>query len=164
LSVRLYTYYSIAYLVKSNRVIDRALLKYGFSVFSLEILEYCDKKELISKEQYHLDNLKPEYNIAQVAGSTLGYKHTDESIAKMRDFVVTDEVKIKKALATKNATDSRRVSIIVENVETKKKLEYISLTEAANALGVTKGAVSQALLSNRIINKFYSIKRKITKV
>ncbi len=99
---------------------------------------------MISKEQYYLDNLKPEYNIAQVAGSTLGYKHTDESIAKMRDFVITDEVKIKKALATKNATDSRRVSIIVENVETKKKkLEYISLTEAANALGVTKGAVSQ---------------------
>ncbi len=35
LSVRLYTYYSIVSLVKSNRVIDRALLRYGFSVFSL---------------------------------------------------------------------------------------------------------------------------------
>jgi len=86
---------------------------------------------LISKEQYYLDNLKPEYNIAQVAGSTLGYKHTDESIAKMRDFVITDEVKIKKALATKNATDSRRVSIIVENVETKKKIGIYKLNRSS---------------------------------
>ena len=40
LSVRFYTYYSLASLAKSNRPIDRALLKYGFSNFSLEILVF----------------------------------------------------------------------------------------------------------------------------
>jgi len=29
----------------------------------LEILEYCDPLNIISREQYYLDNLKPEYNI-----------------------------------------------------------------------------------------------------
>lgn len=38
LSVRFYTYSSLRYLAKSNRHIDRALLNYGFSNFSLEIL------------------------------------------------------------------------------------------------------------------------------
>lgn len=161
LSVRFYTYYSLRSLAKSNRPIDRALLKHGFSSFTLEILEYCSLNELLNREQCYLDDLKPEYNIAEIAGSTLGYKHTDESVAKMRNFVLSDEVKIRKALATKNATASRKVSIIVEDINTKEKLEFTSLTEAGKALGITKGAVSQALLNNKILSKTYSVKRKI---
>ena len=34
-------------------------------------------------EQYFLDLLKPEYNILLTAGSPLGYKHNDETKAKM---------------------------------------------------------------------------------
>lgn len=160
LSVRLYTYYSLRSLAKSNRPIDKALLKYGSSSFTLEILEYYNLSELLTRKQFYLDILKPDYNIAETAGSTLGYKHTDESIAKMRNFVLTGEVKIKKALATKNATASIKVSMVMEDINTKEKLEFPSLTEAGKALGVTKGAVSQALLNNRILNKIYSIKRK----
>jgi len=83
--VRFYTYYSLRSLANSNRPLERALLKYGFSNFSLEILEYCDKKEdAVKREQYYLDYLKPKYNIVKLAGSTLGYKHTEESLKKMR--------------------------------------------------------------------------------
>lgn len=42
LSQRLNYYYSLTNLEKSNMVISKALLKYGYSNFSLEILEYCD--------------------------------------------------------------------------------------------------------------------------
>lgn len=86
LSVRFYTYYSLGYLAKSNRPMERALLKYGFSNFSLEILEYCSRYNLLEREQYYLDNLKPDYNIVEKAGSTLGYKHTEESIKKNERF------------------------------------------------------------------------------
>jgi len=65
---------------------ERALLKYGFSNFSLEILEYCSRYNLLEREQYYLDNLKPDYNIVEKAGSTLGYKHTEESIKKNERF------------------------------------------------------------------------------
>lgn len=75
LSVRFYTYYSLRYLAKNNRPMERALLKYGFSNFSLEILEYCNLENYIKREQYYLDYLKPDYNIVKLAGSTLGYKH-----------------------------------------------------------------------------------------
>jgi len=160
LSTRLYTYYSLRSLAKSNRPIDRALLKHGYSNFSFEILEYCEIKELLKREQYYLDNLKPQYNIVKIAGSSLGYKHTPESLAKMRDFVLSEEVRERKALATANATASRRISVIVENIKTNEKSEYISLVEVGKALGVSRAAVSQALLSNRLIKKTYSIKRK----
>jgi len=44
-------------------MIYKALLKNGYSNFTLEILEYCDSEDLIKREQYYLELLKPEYNI-----------------------------------------------------------------------------------------------------
>ena len=74
-----------------NSIICRALLKYGHSSFSLDILEYCDSKIVIQREQYYIDTLKPEYNILQTAGSSLGYKHTEETLAKLRGRKHTEE-------------------------------------------------------------------------
>lgn len=61
------------------------MLKYGYSSFSLEILEYCESSELINREQYYLGLLNPEYNILQEAGSRLGFKHLLETKAKMSE-------------------------------------------------------------------------------
>ena len=65
-------------------LINKALLKYGYGNFSLEILEYCEPKDLISREQYYLDLIKPEYNILKIAGSRLGAKHSLDVIAKIK--------------------------------------------------------------------------------
>lgn len=59
------------------------MLKYGYSKFNLEIIEYCEPEKCIEREQYYLDNLKPEYNILLKAGSPLGYKHSKEAVARM---------------------------------------------------------------------------------
>jgi len=37
-----------------------------------DILEYCEPKELIIREQHYLNLYSPEYNILKVAGSNLG--------------------------------------------------------------------------------------------
>lgn len=84
LSKRLGQYYNLEHLMKVNMSIYKALLKYGHSKFSLEILEYCDVNLTIEREQYYIDLLKPRYNMLKVAGSPLGYKHTPEAIAKIR--------------------------------------------------------------------------------
>lgn len=107
-----------------------------------------------------MDSQKPDYNIVETAGSTLGYKHTEESLEKMRNFVLSEEVLAKKRLSTANATASRRISIVVEDTETNEKTEYVSLTKAGEALGVSRAAASQALLNNRLVKKRYIIKRK----
>jgi hypothetical protein len=123
----------------------------------LEILEYCDKDNVLKREQYYMDLVKPQYNIVETAGSTLGYKHTSESLAKMRDFVLSDEVRVRKALSTVNATAARKIAIIVENIETNDKSEYDSLTDAGKALGVSRASISQAILNNRLVKKTYRI-------
>jgi len=68
---------------RANSQIYRSLVKNGYSNFSLEILEYCEKSEAISREQYYLDLCEPEYNILKTAGSRLNSKHSEETIAKI---------------------------------------------------------------------------------
>jgi group I intron endonuclease len=65
-------------------LIVNALLKYGYSNFRVEILEYCEKENLLEREQYYLDKLKPEYNILTIAGSSYGFKHSEETLARLR--------------------------------------------------------------------------------
>ena len=60
-----------------NSVICSSSLKYGYSEFSLEILEYCLPDVLIEREQFYLDNFNPTYNILKVAGSSMGMKHSE---------------------------------------------------------------------------------------
>lgn len=77
---RFYKYYSTSHLQKYKSIIHQAILKYSYSNFSLEILEYCDINNLVSKEQYYINKLKPEYNILKTAGSSLGFKHSQKTL------------------------------------------------------------------------------------
>lgn len=51
--------------------------------FSFEVIEFCKEDLLIEREQYWIDLLKPEYNICQIASSTLGFHHSEEAKEKM---------------------------------------------------------------------------------
>ena len=80
LSIRFRYYLNTKFLKRqidiNNSKIYRALLKYGYSSFNFEIIEYCDPSILIEREQYYLDNLK-------VAGSSFGRKHSKKTIERM---------------------------------------------------------------------------------
>src|ERR1700712_3130180 len=66
-----------------ERYAPLALLKYGYSNFSLIILEYCDLENCTEREQHYISLLEPEYNILKTAGSLLGYKHTKETLTRL---------------------------------------------------------------------------------
>lgn len=83
MSRRLAQYYSLPILFKSNMLINKALLKSGHSYFILEILEYCEPENAVSREQYYIDLFKPEYNLLKTAGSLLGFKHSEETRDKL---------------------------------------------------------------------------------
>lgn len=80
LSKRFRKYFTLSYLkTEESFIISRALIKYGHINFSVSILEYCDKSILLEREQYYLDSLQPKYNILKLAGSSLGYSHSQDS-------------------------------------------------------------------------------------
>ena len=65
-------------------MLNRAIIKYGYAKFSVAILEYCNPELLDDREQFWLDLLKPDYNILKFSRASRGYKHTFESLAKMK--------------------------------------------------------------------------------
>lgn len=60
--------------------------KYGKDDFEFSIIEPCLPSFLIAREQEYLDKLNPFFNIAKVAGSTLGISRTDEFKEKQRQI------------------------------------------------------------------------------
>lgn len=74
-----------------NQKLQRAYNKYGCESFKFEVLLYCDSKNLIMYEQLVIDALDPVkngFNINPVAGSTVGYKHTEDSKKKMSQAAI----------------------------------------------------------------------------
>lgn len=51
---------------------------------TLEILEYCDRSIVINREQYYLDKYEPDYNILTKAGSSLGFRHYEQTLSMFR--------------------------------------------------------------------------------
>jgi group I intron endonuclease len=93
LAKRLGSYYNESELNRNARPIKDALIKYGHQSFTLEILEYCSKDVLLEREQFYLDLLIPEYNILKYAYSLLGFKHSEETIEKLKAKIISPEHK-----------------------------------------------------------------------
>ena len=49
--------------------INIALLKYGYTNFSLTILDICDIDDLMSREKHFFEVYSSEYNILKIPGS-----------------------------------------------------------------------------------------------
>jgi group I intron endonuclease len=146
-------------------IIYKALLKYGCSNFSLEILEYCEPSKCIEREQYNLDLLKPEYNISLTARAPMtGRNHSEETKLLMSLKKVGEgnsfygknhnEETLKKMSEARKGRlrteGSGRASQKVEvfDLTTDIKTTYDSISDAAIALGVIKSGISMYLNRN----------------
>lgn len=107
LSLRFRVYFNTRRLMNSNMHIYRAILKTGHSNFRLDILEYCDPKLLIGREQYYMDLFKPEYNTLKIAGSSLGFKHTENTRTQMS----INNTGVNHPLFGKTLTNETRIKI-----------------------------------------------------
>lgn len=63
--------------------LQAAWSKHGAASFVFKPILICDKLNLLIYEQIAIDALSPEYNKCPVAGSTLGFKFSPESLARM---------------------------------------------------------------------------------
>ena len=152
-------------------LICKALLKYGYVGFRLENLEYCPSSIILSREQFYIDKLNPEYNILKVAGSSLGYKHSEASlklmsIASKSRNELEEVLKLKKEVMLGRQLSKDHLEkmaknnpfsccakqcrpIILSNIETGKIEEFTSITKAALFLGVHKTTVKKYLTNNK---------------
>nr|QJQ35329.1 GIY-YIG endonuclease [Fusarium brevicatenulatum]QJQ35361.1 GIY-YIG endonuclease [Fusarium pseudoanthophilum] len=94
-------------------VIIRAMKKYGLDNFSLGIKEFCDNnpKVCLDLEQKWIDHYKPVYNVLTVAGSSSGFKHSIETINKLKEKL-SKQNHPKFGSTTSFAPDETKESII----------------------------------------------------
>ena len=140
-----FTIYHISKPVRAKTIIHRALLKYGYSNFQLEILEYCKPDSCLKREQYFLDLIKPTYNILKKAGSSKGYKHTFETLEnKLRPFLKVHNAK-------------KRLPVELFDIETNIITKYDSITATAEALNTNEKNIRFAAKHNKLLLKKYKV-------
>jgi GIY-YIG catalytic domain/NUMOD1 domain/NUMOD3 motif len=149
-------------LEKGNSKLLRALLKYGYSNFEFKVLEMFEhrtpqgkqmkaeiKMQLLAREQYFLDKIKPEYNINLKAGSNLGRSYSEE-VRKKMSLAKLGKVGNKKGaiLSAETRAFFREKSGMNKNVvmlnENDKVLGYFkSIQLASEALGISRNRISR---------------------
>lgn len=160
---RFSSYFSYLWITSQAKtsIICKSLLKYGYSEFSLEILEYCDSQDTIKREQFYIDSLYPEYNILKIAGSRLGSKQSAETKAKIilaltgrkssditkskqrvaklgiaRDDITRAKLKEHLTQLNKNFLAKKKgMKVTILDLETKITTEYDSIRKAAQDIG-----------------------------
>lgn len=129
-------------------LICKSLLKYGYSKFRLEILEYCDRSDLIKREQHYIDILKPKYNILKLAGSSLGYKHDELALVKVRTHL-------------KKLNLEKRVKVKVTNTITNVTVEYASVRETAKEFSTSKDTITRHIKNSKLFRDIYKLKGEL---
>jgi group I intron endonuclease len=132
-------------------------LKYGYSNFKLEILEYCDQELLICREQYYLDLLKPKYNICKTAGSTLGKLHSESTKEKisMAKTGIKHDISFSKNLSKARRGRKLKKSGFIVNTISKVTTVETRLKLSERSRGVSVKVFDK---NNNLINQFPNIK------
>lgn len=139
----MYKYYSIKHLTKYKTPIHNALLKYGFQNFNLEILEYCEEGvNPTIREQYYFELLNPEYNILEKAGSSLGFKHSDETLEFFKnERKISEETRNNLSLAATGRIfteeDKKKLSEIRKGIKLSDETKARISAAATTLRGVT---------------------------
>lgn len=127
-----------------NKYLQNSFNKYTINNFKFEILEECSKENLLIREQYYLDLLKPEYNLLKVAGSNLGTKFTQEHKNKIGN-------------SNKNKVRSEELKERWSNIKKDMKYNHIYKNLYKKALPYIQRKIVQLDLDENIIKYWNSI-------
>jgi hypothetical protein len=141
---RLFEYYNVNRLLNEKSMpINVALLKYGYSNFSLTILDICDKDSLMSREKHFFLKYSPEYNLLKTPGSPSrgsGWTHSEATIENMR-IAANKKWKISEFFFffTKlSKGQPSGIEVEVTDLETNTTTSYYAIRAAARALNIDK--------------------------
>lgn len=170
LRTRFYDYFSSSYFYKSgNTIIANAISKYGLEAFKFIVLEFTEKEDALVREQYYISSLEPEYNILEIAGSTLGFEHSPETIVKLSKAatgrVLGEEIRERISDSMKNNNNNPGLSLSVKDLKTNIVTDYLNMTQAAKELGFSRTTISMGFIKNKetpfIVKGRYEITVKV---
>jgi len=149
---RFMKYFNLSYInSRKELIISRALIKHGYSNFSVTILEYCNESDLDLKEQHYFDTLNPQYNIQKIAGgSSKGLILSAETKAKLSKY-------LKGVYAGDKAYWYGRSM----SEETKKLMSLKKIGELNPLYGKSHSEQSKELIRQKALGRKYSEETKL---
>jgi len=151
-------------------IICRAMLKHGYSNFSLTILEYCEPGKCLEREGYYMKLLNPEYNYStEPTASFYGLKHSEESRKKISEAKIGTQAGENNPFFGKNHSAGARKKIsdaklthgrpegsgrpcqrieVFDNKNNQTNI-YDSIGETERALNISKAIISSYLKRNQ---------------
>ncbi len=150
-----------------NKYLQRSWNEYGELNFKFFILEICVKLDLIKREQIWMNynnsyDFKFGYNLARVAGSQLGYRHTEETKNKLRNVIFDADKKIKMSEGQKGKRHTKETKLKIAISCTGRKLSK----EAKLKISQTHKGKKQSLehiAKLSLVRKGRSINRNLSK-
>jgi hypothetical protein len=82
--------------------------KYGEHSLEWNVLEFCEKDQLLIREQFYLDTTKPWFNIHKIAKSPLGRVVTEETKRKLSNALTGRKFSLEHRAAIGRASKGRK--------------------------------------------------------
>lgn len=115
--------------------LQRAWRKYGKDSFSFRNILFCDPSNLLMFEQKAIDAFSPEYNTCQIAGSSLGRHHSEETKNRIseanRGKKVSQSARRKMSLAKIGTKASPETRMAISRALTGRKVPAESVAKSA---------------------------------
>jgi group I intron endonuclease len=154
--------------------LHNAIRKYGKENFSVELIDFCNSwEELTKKEQHYISEYKSSqdefgYNMTEGGDGTFGRCHTEETKEKIRQKAigreVTEATRLKLSEAGKIITEARKAYRNSGNIGSSRKkpvlqytkdgkfiTEYSGVNEASRNTGICVTTLSNALKGRNVI-------------
>ena len=189
ISQRMSNYLNKSYLISkknSNMPISKALFKYGPDKFSLVIIEYTESNLLYERESFWISILKPYYNVLTEGGSSINYKHSEETkllLSKLaKDRIVSEDTKKAISEALKKELnpfygrnhDSESLEKIINSKSLSKIFIYSSLKELlvifpsvktlANKIKANSTSINKAIENNTLFRGEWYIRKSLLNI
>jgi len=97
--------------IHHSNYLQKSVNKYGIDNFKFQIIEICSNT--VEREQYYIDNLKPEYNLSPLAISSKGTIRTNLTKSRISKSLLGN----KNALGVKRTEEQKRaISVRMSNL------------------------------------------------
>lgn len=125
--------------------------------FELTFNLFKTASNVISREQYYFDLLNPEYNVLKIAGSSLGFKHSEETLKKMKERKHSEETRAKLSEARKGKPLSNKALAKLIGRTFSEKTKAKMKTSALSRINTNRGQPVKVF--DKETNKIYTFSK-----
>ena len=150
--------------IYKNTIIHKAINKYGCHNFEFQILERCNKRLLIEREQFYYDSLLPEYNMIRPIENPMDNPLVQEVHKKaMNTKEFKEKMQAISLAAWRKSTQARKYKFMISNRTESANSKRIKTMNADEFIKAQSGIMKKVWENQEYRDKHIPNKIKILK-